>query len=252
MRSRLLIPALVPALFVAAAPAEALIVGTPGTTTFCAPLSCAAIAPNFQQAFDSSLFSGPTQIDAITFYNVRNPGSVPAGITFEIRFSTARFDYASLSFDMPTNVGADDQLFYAGGYTGTTTPSFTISGTPFVYDPADGDLLLQIRRTSADGSFAFYLDGMADGIWGVSYRYTANPDFYTLGNTFGGLSIGLQESAPGTGGNTGGSGTGGGGTSGGTGGVGGVPEPATWAMMIIGFGAIGLATRRRRTAQATA
>jgi hypothetical protein len=26
----------------------------------------------------------------------------------------------------------------------------------------------------------------------------------------------------------------------------GVPEPATWAMMLIGFGAIGLATRRRR------
>ena len=26
---------------------------------------------------------------------------------------------------------------------------------------------------------------------------------------------------------------------------GGVPEPATWAMMVIGFGAVGLAARRR-------
>ena len=26
-----------------------------------------------------------------------------------------------------------------------------------------------------------------------------------------------------------------------------VPEPATWAMMIIGFGAVGVAARRRRT-----
>ncbi|MCW5735311.1 MAG: PEPxxWA-CTERM sorting domain-containing protein [Enhydrobacter sp.] len=29
-------------------------------------------------------------------------------------------------------------------------------------------------------------------------------------------------------------------------GVGGVPEPATWAMMILGFGALGVAARRRR------
>lgn len=29
-------------------------------------------------------------------------------------------------------------------------------------------------------------------------------------------------------------------------GVGGVPEPATWAMMLIGFGAVGVATRQRR------
>ena len=31
-----------------------------------------------------------------------------------------------------------------------------------------------------------------------------------------------------------------------------VPEPATWAMMIVGFGAVGLAARRRRGAKATA
>jgi len=27
-----------------------------------------------------------------------------------------------------------------------------------------------------------------------------------------------------------------------------VPEPATWAMMLVGFGAIGMATRRRNAA----
>ena len=26
-----------------------------------------------------------------------------------------------------------------------------------------------------------------------------------------------------------------------------VPEPATWAMMLLGFGAVGIASRRRRT-----
>jgi len=34
-------------------------------------------------------------------------------------------------------------------------------------------------------------------------------------------------------------------------GIGAVPEPATWAMMIAGFGAVGLAMRRRRTVAAS-
>jgi len=37
-----------------------------------------------------------------------------------------------------------------------------------------------------------------------------------------------------------------------TGDVGGVPEPATWAMMLMGFGGLGAILRRRRTALATA
>ncbi|HEX7947292.1 MAG TPA: PEPxxWA-CTERM sorting domain-containing protein, partial [Phenylobacterium sp.] len=34
--------------------------------------------------------------------------------------------------------------------------------------------------------------------------------------------------------------------------TGGVPEPATWAMMILGFGGIGAVLRRRRVLGATA
>ena len=37
------------------------------------------------------------------------------------------------------------------------------------------------------------------------------------------------------------------GCDGGGGGQGGVPEPATWAMMIMGFGGVGALMRRRRT-----
>ena len=34
--------------------------------------------------------------------------------------------------------------------------------------------------------------------------------------------------------------------------VGGVPEPATWGMMIVGFGLVGAAARRRKALAATA
>ena len=37
--------------------------------------------------------------------------------------------------------------------------------------------------------------------------------------------------------------------SGGSGGIGGVPEPATWAMMLLGFAAIGFVVRKRKTMQ---
>jgi hypothetical protein len=43
-----------------------------------------------------------------------------------------------------------------------------------------------------------------------------------------------------------GDGTGGGSGTGGDGGVGAVPEPSTWAMMLLGFGGMGFAMRRRR------
>lgn len=35
-------------------------------------------------------------------------------------------------------------------------------------------------------------------------------------------------------------------------GIGAVPEPASWAMMLIGFGSIGIALRRRRQIARTA
>ena len=34
--------------------------------------------------------------------------------------------------------------------------------------------------------------------------------------------------------------------------VGGVPEPASWAMMLVGFGIVGITARRRRTLQVVA
>ncbi|WP_394762204.1 PEPxxWA-CTERM sorting domain-containing protein [Phenylobacterium sp.] len=45
---------------------------------------------------------------------------------------------------------------------------------------------------------------------------------------------------------------GGGFTLKGGGGAGGVSEPASWAMMLVGFGGLGFALRRRRALQETA
>lgn len=69
------------------------------------------------------------------------------------------------------------------------------------------------------------------------------------------LGGGGGGSAPGSGGSGGGGGTGGGGSIGGGSGDGGtivvpgaVPEPASWFLMILGFGFVGAMLRRRRAA----
>ena len=45
------------------------------------------------------------------------------------------------------NIGADEALFADVSLSGSAYPSFTVSGTPFAYDPGKGDLLMDITVT---------------------------------------------------------------------------------------------------------
>ena len=68
------------------------------------------------------------------------------------------------------------------------------------------------------------------------------------GDLLGGPPIGLVGTPGGGGGLIGGGGPGGGGGGGGGGQIPGIPEPSTWAMLILGFFGVGGAMRRRRRA----
>jgi hypothetical protein len=96
-----------------------------------------------------------------------------------------------------------------------------------------------LDATSSGGSLVFHSDFLTflatgDRAFALSMTSIADPLHASPGqslDSFGAVSTGSFQADIAGGGNQGG-----------------IPEPATWAMMILGFGAVGLTLRRRRTA----
>jgi hypothetical protein len=134
---------------------------------------------------------------------------------------------------------------------GTATPyevfSFTVSadGSYDFLSVADGGwdnyLFLYTGSFDPNDQFANVLIGNDDfegdiGLSGFSYALTAGTTYLAVSSGFANTDFGaytLRITGPGD-------------ITPGDGG-GGVPEPATWAMMIAGFGLVGASARRRRT-----
>ncbi len=115
----------------------------------CIPFNCnigGQIANvDYQQAYAAAAFSGPTSISSVTFYNWTFGGNtLVIGGNYSVYISTTTAVFNALSTNLPSNRGGD--WTYFGAFTaGTdTNPSITISGTPFSYNPGNGNLLLEI------------------------------------------------------------------------------------------------------------
>jgi hypothetical protein len=113
----------------------------------------------YQQVFDSSEFSSAVLITGITFRPDAQQGSAFASVlpNVQIDFSTTLFGPDALSTTFATNVGADNTTVFSGAlnlssaYTGPAAgpKDFDISivfSTPFLYNPALGHLLLDVRN----------------------------------------------------------------------------------------------------------
>ncbi len=158
-------------------------------------------------------------------------------------------------------------------FTGNAAPQ-TAADIPLAYNAyndvqlsAGPDIMLDYLYKSDDNGFTGTVTGTTSGTWAtldaVSYVAVKAANYFVLyklaapaksgsWSTFDipfnrnphGLSHLTFFSAPGgTDVNEGGGDTGGGGSD-----VGAVPEPASWALMIAGFGMIGTAMRRRKVA----
>ncbi len=203
----------------ALAPAHALVIGTADTSNSI-PFGGNTGGYYYQQVYDGTAFGGAIDISSLTFYTSLSPSSAARGGTFVVYLSTIASNTDIAAFD--TNVS---QAWLDGSFVevfNSALPSLvdnklvlTLSQN-FAYDPGAGDLLLTVREFGlANG--ATYFD-VTTGASVTNSRFSAYPYNWNQG-----LVTGFNET------------------------TGAVPEPATWAMMIAGFGIVGLAMRRRRT-----
>jgi hypothetical protein len=136
--------------------ADTVTVGTPNAAN-CYPFLCndSGVATGqsilYQQVYGASNFSGPFEIDSLTFLfapSFGGSGTVLNG-NYTISFSYTGAAVGGLSTDLGSNIGAGSAVFFSGSLGGTLgNPSFTINGTPFIYDPANGNLLMTITVTN--------------------------------------------------------------------------------------------------------
>jgi hypothetical protein len=172
----------------AGAPDAAIVVGAPPNALNRFPFGGALngfAGSRYQQAYAAAAFAtdGPILISGITFLD--GQGTLAASTySFHLSTITAGIDKLSNS-DFDGNRGADNTLFAVVDLGGPAPPTLTITGSaPFLYDPAQGNLLLDIVISpradppAVPAAFAYRTDGA-----GIFSRYQ---DF-----GFGGQGLGL-------------------------------------------------------------
>lgn len=150
------------------------------STGNCYPFMCndsgASSGPSihYQQVYSASAFSGPTQINSLTFFRVLaaqfgGTSTVLAG-NYRVSLSTTTRAVNGLSANLASNIGSDNMVIFNGNLGGlSSTPSFTITASaPFFYDPSLGNVLLDIVVTDQtavfNGSGNGYNDADARGV----------------------------------------------------------------------------------------
>lgn len=124
------------------------------------PASATSAFPDFasggvyQQVYDHNSFSGPVTITQIAFASSAQLTSGPgtANYNFNLSLGTTGAAPNNLSTDLNANRGANLVQVFTGPATVAITDNdqvdFVINVVPFVYDPADGNLLLEITINS--------------------------------------------------------------------------------------------------------
>lgn len=208
----------------AAAPVLAadLTIGTPEANFGnCWPFSC---GPSdglgwYQEIYNGSAFASAVRIDSATFLGAftRTDGTIDSA-SYDIRFYLSDKTTATVTGDRLGNEGqllADWGTFALGG---VVADNLTFAGQSFVYDPTQGSLLMDVTVHDATQTFGeqtfFQEDPNTDKIARI------------VGDEAGGQGPYNQALVT-------------------TFGTSAVPEPASWALMIGGFGLVGAAMRRR-------
>ncbi|MEO7411463.1 MAG: PEPxxWA-CTERM sorting domain-containing protein [Sphingomicrobium sp.] len=200
-----------------------------------------------QQVYDADQFSqGAITITGVSF---RTNGETFAGLFgtpgtaftrttqgFQVQLSTTSASADNLSTSFSANTGSNVVSVIPRSDVTYSTAAMSSNGTTrdfdvtfnflnaFVYDPSMGNLLLDLTSFGGSNRSGATLDGqnvLGDGTSSLFLQNGTGGNGAT--NTFGYVTR-FQTAAV----------------------TGAVPEPGTWAMMLLGFGAMGVSLRRRR------
>jgi hypothetical protein len=143
---------------------DAVLPRSDGQSGLCEPFECET---RIQQVFDAALFTGPIRIDALQLFN-NVPHSAESFVEparYRFRLSTTQVSSTTITTEFDANLGPD-QRTVAVWTVSTFDIDFETSMTirlkrPFVYDPAAGNLLLEITKnqTAGYGDGPIYVDG---------------------------------------------------------------------------------------------
>ncbi len=128
-------------------------VGLPGVpaSANCIPFGCSGF-DRYQQVYDKAEFPEPLEISEIRFYFedavAHATPTLRAGI-YILSLSTTSAGVGGLDLqNLDVNVGADSALFCAKVLQGSAPSVLSFVGKPFAFDPARGNLLLDVRIVS--------------------------------------------------------------------------------------------------------
>lgn len=111
----------------------------------------------YQQVYAASAFSGPVTITQIAFASsgAFSSGAGLATFNFNIGLSTSAAGVGALSTTFAANRGGDFAQVFTGPMNVALTANdqfdLVINITPFTYDPANGNLLLDVTLNSTTG-----------------------------------------------------------------------------------------------------
>lgn len=205
----------------------------------------AGVSQRYQQLYAGTEFgTAPVTLYGLKFRQATDGGTQGAAFaatipSIKLNLSTAATSVSTASLTFADNVGSDNATVFDGAlalsstatpiapYTGTQPFDIVVTfTTPFAYDPTKGDLLLDVFNFS--GGVTTLFDFISGGSTAISRVVGPQGNVGATSAFFqqrAGLVTSFTTTAPGA-----------------------VPEPAAWALMIAGFGLVGVAARRRRIA----
>jgi hypothetical protein len=211
-------------------PASAVVIGSADANpnhSNAAPFGNLQAAYYYQQVYDDSAFSAPLNINELTFYNSVTPGGTPDLGDFRIYLASTANPVMGIVNNIPDNLAAAT-LVYDGALPALSSGKLDILlSQSFHHDPSLGDnLLLIVAKFDFIGSSSpIFFDSDTTGTI-TSSRHYSGPNG-PAGNLKTGLVTGFNDAVA-------------------------VPEPSTWALMILGIAGVGFLAFRRKVAAAIA